>query len=197
MFTSGNVRFNGRWASASFNPGWGEPGEWYLSFSDGTSLRIDNIEGMGDQEKYLSKLSADVYRDKVITSNWIHEGTSDDVLKMMLEYVGYNDNARREDVQNLQKMKALVVESAAYLVKDLDTDDYSVMETIKRSRKFKKVLEETLEIVEFLHHCIRVYDALKAGESVGANWSNESFLKNFPDSPYVDRIRKLMEDPNY
>ena len=197
MFTSGNVRFDGKWASASFNPGWGEPGEWYLSFSDGTSLRIDNVEGMGDQEEFLSRLSADVYRDKVIINNWLHEGTQDDVLKKMLEYVGYNDAARQEDVRNLQKMKALVIESAAYLVQELDTDDYSTMETVKKTRKFKNVLEDTLDIAEFLHHCIRVYDALQAGEPVGANWSNESFLKNFPDSPYVHRIRKLMEDPNY
>ena len=193
MISSAMLQANDKWASMSYNPGWGEPGEWSLSFSDGSSLRIDNAEGMGNQEEYLRKFTADKYRDAVITNNWIRCGDEDDVLRIMLEFVGYDEACRLNDLQNIEKLKQLSLESFSDIIKDFGTSAYRSYETDVKNRKFNNVFTKALDIAEILHKYIFVYDELKAGKSVGMNWSNESFLREFPDSPFAPKVRELME----
>lgn len=192
MIKNARLTFNDKWVSAMFNPGWGEPGEWYLNFSDGSSLRIDNTENMGNQERYLATLTADKYRDEIIKDDWRTTGSHGDVMRIMLNYVGYNDARRLEDLHTLEEMKRMIVEGFAYTVETIGTPEYSSYELYLKNQRFQTTFKEALEIIDFTHECLSVYDHLQAGTPVGLNWSNESFLR---DSPYAARVQELSQLP--
>jgi hypothetical protein len=189
MIYHGALEANGKWASAMFNPGWGEPGEWYMRFSDNTSYTIDNVEGMGNQERYLGFLSADKYRDEVIRNNWKLVGNSDDVVARVLQFVGYDEQDKKTDEQRIERAKAVVLEFAQHAV-----DSFGSGSSSSDAVKFDSIFKEAEWIASTAAVRIRVYDALKNGETVGMGWSNESFLRDFPDSPYVARIKQMMQE---
>lgn len=194
MNFSGVTIANGEAVMVQFNPGWGEPGEWYLSFGDKTQLTIDNCEGMGNQEEFLNRLSADKYRDAVIESNWRTLGHTDDVVRIALEYVGYNDASREEDLAKAEFQLKKLREAIQAVNTGLEADDVSMKVIEKSVNTIESVFKDIKEYVENCYHRIRVYDALKAGNEVGASWSNESFLRDFPDSKYTPQVKKFLEE---
>lgn len=193
MHFSGVTIANDKAVMVQFNPGWGEPGEWYLSFSDKTQLTIDNCKGMGDQEKFLDGFSADQYRDTLIAKNWVTVGETDDVIRIVLEYVGYNDDNRKEDqdkiVFQLEKLRE-VVRNINSSIENQNADVKSIAVGI---HNLDRIFNDIKEYIENCQDRIRVYDALNAGETVGSSWSNETFIRDFPNSKYAPRILEAMK----
>lgn len=194
MHFSGVSIANGKAVMAQYNPGWGEPGEWYLNFSDKTQLTIDNVEGMGDQESYLKRLSGDKYRDAVILSNWETLGNSDDVVRKTLEYLGYNDANRAEDKKRLDQEASKIRVIAQSITGTLEENDFSLEALSKNVKDLERSLKESTQFISSCHDRIRVYDELNAGNKVGFSWSNETFIRDFPKSNLLPRVKKLMND---
>lgn len=194
MNHSGTTAKNDKEVIVMFNPGWGEPGEWYIQFSDGSGARIDNVEGMRGQQGYLDMLSADKYRDEIIKTNWSTVGSKDDVVRIVLEHVGYNEANKQEDLESLKQAGRILREYVKAMTTGIDTIAFSLKEYRTNSQKFARILKEIEEMIEICHDRIRVYEALKDGKTVGMGWSNESFLRDFPDSPYVPRVKQLMQE---
>lgn len=192
MTFSGINLANDKGVHVQYNPGWGEPGEWYLHFSNREQRTIDDVSGMGPtQEAYLERLSADKYRDAVIESNWKNLGDADDVIKIVLEYLGYNDENRAEDVRRITFATGQLKELASNITDVLDAQDFSLQRIKNDVTKFSNELNNSAEFLEAAQSRIRVYDALKAGKQVGLSWSNETFIRDFPKSPIADRIKEL------
>lgn len=193
MNFSGVTVVNGQAVMVHYNPGWGEPGEWYLSFDNKTQLTIDDYSGMGNQEEYLNRLSADKYRDAIIDSNWERVGNLDDVIRLVLDYVGYNDDSRAEDFAKAEFQLKKLREAIQAVNTGLEADEVSMKLIEKSVNTIELVFKDIKEYVENCYHRIRVYNDLKSGEKVGASWTNESFLRDFPDSKYVPQIKKALE----
>lgn len=192
MTFSGMNLANQKGVYVQYNPGWGEPGEWYLDFSNREQRTIDDVSGMGPtQEAYLERLSADKYRDAVIESNWKNLGDADDVVKVVLDYLGYNDDNREEDQKRIDFAAGQLKALASNIIEALEAPDFSVHHIKNEASTLSKELNDSAEFIEAAQHRIRVYDAVKAGEKVGLSWSNETFLRDFPKSPIADRIREL------
>lgn len=195
MNYSGTTEANGKHVNVMFNPGWGEPGEWHIAFSGGENgLNIDNVDGVRSQEEYLNMLSADKYRDKIIETNWSTVGNNDDVIRIALEYVGYNDENKTLDLETLRQAGEILREYVKAMTTGIDSLDFSARTFRENSKKFERILQECEYLIETCHDRIRVYDAMKAGNPVGMGWSNESFLRNHATSPMIHRVKTIMQE---
>lgn len=193
MNFSGATITNGEGVMVHYNPGWGEPGEWYLTFGNKTQMTVDDYNGMGNQEEYLDRLSADKYRDAVIDSNWEKIGNVDDVVRIVLEYVGYNDDSRAEDLAKAEFQLKRLREAIQEVTTGLEADIVSMREIANGVNAIEVTFKDIREYVENCYHRIRVYDALKSGDISGPSWSNESFLRDFPESKYAEQVKKALE----
>jgi hypothetical protein len=197
MDFSGLTIANGKKAFVMFNPGWGEPGEWYVSLDDGVSLCIDNAEGMGgNQVEFLSNISSDEYREIYFKNNWSTVGTFDDVVRFVLEYVGYNDDNEAEDKEHLDKALATIKAFSEAVTRSLEPAYFNLAKSLEATRKFKQKLEDASAPIEAAQDRIRVYNELKQGNPVGRNWSNESFLRQFPNDRFAPLAEKYLKKDN-
>jgi len=193
------MRFQGifggplKWVSVRYNQGWGEPGEWHLQFSDGTEVTIDNVEDFKHQTQYLGFLSADKYRDDVIRQNWSLVGNEEDIIRKTLEFLDYDENNKKADEQRLEANKLVVLEMAQQIVDGM-TLERLVEAPSPTMPTFQSLIDDARQDALLCLQRLHVYNALKQGRDVGKGWSNESFLRDFPDSPYVPRIRQLMKE---
>lgn len=194
MNFSGLTIANGKKAYVMFNPGWGEPGEWYISLDDGRSVCIHNVEGMGgNQMEFLSHIVSDEYRETYFKENWAKVGVSDDVVKFVLEYVGYNDDNEAEDKKNLDNALARIKAFSESITLSLEPAYFSLAKTLEEARKFKTKLEDASAPIEAAQDRIRVYNELKRGNPVGRNWSNETFLREFPNDRFAPLAEKYIK----
>lgn len=193
MQYTGMFGTSGKWVNVRYNPGWGEPGEWYLQFSDGNEITIDNVEAFKGQEEYLGYISEDKYRDEVIWQNWAGVGNSDDVIRRVLEFVGYNDASRNSDVERLEANKLVVFEMAQQIVDGMTLDGLSKVEA-PVAPSFQSLISDAQSDAGLCLQRIHIYDSLKQGREVGIGWSNESFLRDLPDSPYAPRVKQIMKE---
>ena len=193
MHFSGVSIANGKAVMVQYNPGWGEPGEWYVNFSDKSQLTIDNVEGMGNQETWLKGLSEDKYRDEIIRTNWETCGNSDDVVRKVLEYLEYNDANRDEDQKRIDYAAAQIGAIARQITGTLEEQDFSLDAIAKDVNNLERSLKESTEFITASHYRIRVYNLMKAGQKVGLSWSNESFLRDFPKSNLTPKVKQVMK----
>lgn len=197
MNFSGLTMANGKKAYVMFNPGWGEPGEWYISLDDGSSICINNVEGMGsNQIEFLSHIVSDEYRETYFKNNWSKVGVSDDVVRFVLEYVGYNDDNEAEDKDHLEKALARIKALSEAVTRSLEPAYFNLAQSLEATRKFKQKLEDASGPIEAAQDRIRVYNEIKRGNPVGRNWSNETFLKQFPNSEFAPLAKKYLEKEN-
>lgn len=198
MTFRGLTMANGKKVFVMFNPGWGEPGEWYLSLDGGVSLCIDNVEGMGgNQIEFLSHIVSDEYREKYFKNNWSTVGVSDDVVKFVLEYVGYNDDNEAEDKNNLENALARMKAFAESITRSLEPAYFNLSKTLEETQKFKAKLEDVSGPIEAAQDRIRVYNELKQGNPVGKNWNNATFLDQFPNSEFAPLAKKYLEKEKF
>jgi hypothetical protein len=177
---------NGKAVMVHYNPGWGDPGEWYLNFSDKTLRVIDDPAGMGkDQLDYLNRLNGDKYRQRLFDCDWNTLGNSDDVVRIVLEYLGYNDDNLKEDEQRLafeaEKIRGIAQEITA----TLSGNDFSLEALNGNVNDLNRQVNDSKEYIEAIHYRIRVYRLLKEGNPVGVGWNNASFLRDFGNSEYA------------
>lgn len=182
-----------KWVSVRYNSGWGEPGDWHLQFSDETTVTIDNVETFKDQATYLAFLSADKYRDEVIRQNWSGVGNNEDVIARTLNFLGYDEASKAADEQRVEANKLVVFEMAQQIVDGMTLEGL-VAEPTLATPSVHTLITDAQQDAFFCLQRIHVYDALKQGREVGIGWSNESFLRDFPDSPYVPRVKQLMKE---
>lgn len=194
MNFSGLTIANGKKAYVMFNPGWGEPGEWYISLGDGSSICIDNAEGMGGtQLEFLSNFVSDDYREAYFKNNWSRVGVSDDVVRFVLDYVEYNDDNEAEDKELLEKALGRIKARSEEVTRSLEPAYFNLAKSLELTRKFKEKLEDASGPIEAAQDRIRVYNEVKRGNPVGRNWSNETFLKQYPNSEFAPLAAKYLE----
>lgn len=180
---NGFVSYNSKAVSVMHNPGWGEPEEWYLTFSDGTRKTISNPEGMGkDQLDYLNRLTADKYRHEILANNWAELGNKEDVIKVVLDYLEFNETNAAETYSDLKKFHITIdhdlqdIAESMYMKMSTADDIIRDLENTK-----KKVLSMRDELMT-LSYCLQVYEKIKKNEPVGTGWNNASLVANFGET---------------
>lgn len=180
---NGFISYNGKAVSVMHNPGWGEHEEWYLSFNDRTTRTISNPEGMGkDQLDYLNRLTADKYRHEILENNWSELGNAEDVIKIVLEYVGFNDVNATDAYDDLKKFHIAIdhdlQDIAESMYMQMATADDIIRDLENTKKKVLSVRDEAMA----LSYCLQVYEKLKKNAPVGTGWDNASFVANFGDT---------------
>lgn len=194
MHFTGLTVANGKKVYVSFNPGWGEPGEWYLSFDDGSTLTFDNADGMGaNQVEFLANISNDEYRAGYFERNWNNVGVSDDVVRVVLEYVGYNDNNETVDQEQLEFALARLRSMSENIINSLVPAGFSLNHVLTEAKKFENKLKEASIHIDAIQARIRVYNELKSGKTPGRGWTNKLFLEKFPNHKFAPLAEKFLE----
>lgn len=181
LFRGGTIQANGKSASISFNPGWGEPGEWNIFFVDELGKRdgdltLDAADSFPSQENYWLSLryGREHYPEKFVNYEWEKEvGNYEDVIRIALEYTGYNDDALAKNTALQTRTLAVLKESIADLSNSCN-DIESFGSAVDKVEKLAKFIEQIRDEWNSMETCIAVYRALKDGKQVGCGWTAET-----------------------
>lgn len=181
----GVTSFNQKVVTVTHNPGWGEPEEWYLTFDNGTSLVINNPEGMGkNQLDYLQRLTADKYREEILQTNWAGIGNVEDVIKTVLDYVGYNEVNSLKDYRTLHKFNVAVDQSLQDIAEGLHMNNGTIDHVIRDLEKMKNMLAGIRDQISVVSYRLDVYRKLQKNEPVGIGWNNATLFANYKDTTW-------------
>ena len=177
-YRGGTINANGKSASISFNPGWGEPGEWNIFFvnelgkHDG-DLTLDAADSFPSQENYWQHMSygRERYPEKFVNYEWEKEvGNYEDVIRIALEYTGYDDVALAKDIALQTRTLGVLKESIADLSNSCN-DIESFGSVADKVAELSKFIEKISDEWSALETTIGVYKALKDGKKVGCGWT--------------------------
>jgi hypothetical protein len=181
LYRGGAIHANGKSVSISFNPGWGEPGEWNIFFvnelgkRDG-DLTLDAADSFPSQENYWQHMSygRERYPDRFEHYDWATSvGNYEDVIRIALEYTGYDDDALAKDIALQTRTLAVLKESIADLSNSC-TDIESFGSVVDKVTELSKFIEKISDEWNALDTSIAVYRALKDGKQVGCGWTAET-----------------------
>lgn len=192
---SGITTVKGKTVLVSYNPGWGEIGEWYILYPNGHRVTVDDMEGFAkDQYDCLLKFSDDTFREKLLRCNWETVGTNDDVVKRALESVGYDEDSRMEDEDRIQQIQQEINEVVADLTTYVNSIDFDVSGTKKKMMLLDQALQFNAEEIETINNRMRVFDLMEEDVEVGLNWSNKTFLRDFGDTDLARRFKNILQN---
>jgi hypothetical protein len=180
-YRGGAIHANGKSAYISYNPGWGEPGEWNIFFAnelgkrDG-GLTLDSAEAFQSQQSYWNALAYGRERRPEMFENYNWEtevGNYEDVIRIALEYTGYDDDALAKDITLQNRTLAALKKSIVDLSNSCtDIESFgSVVDKVEELSKFIKKIENEWNSLEV---SMAVYRAIKDGKQVGCGWTAET-----------------------
>lgn len=180
-YRGGTISANNKSASISFNPGWGEPGEWNIFFvnelgkRDG-DLTLDAADSFPSQENYWQHLSygRERYPEKFENYKWETEvGNYEDVIRIALEYTGYDDDALTKDIALQNRTLVALKESIADLSNSCTGIESfgSVVDKVEELSKFINGINDNWNALEIT---MAVYRAITDGKQVGCGWTAET-----------------------
>lgn len=191
---SGVVKENNKSVGVYYNPGWGEIGEWYMLYSDGHKVTVDNMEGFADnQYDCLMKYTSDEYREKLILCNWETVGNNDDIVRRVLEFVDYDDDSVLEDDRLIQEIQEKISDKILDLGTHVNSVDFNVRTTEKKLSDIDAYVKDYASVIDAINHRMRVFDMLSEGKPVGLNWSNETFFRDYGDTVLAKQFKHLVE----
>jgi hypothetical protein len=178
-YRGGVIHAHGKSAFISFNPGWGEPGEWGITFVNDElgktegGLTLDAAEAFSSQQKYWDSMSYGRERNPAHFENynWATEvGNYEDVIRMGLEYTGYDDEALAQDLALQDRMLAAIKHGVDDLSNGpIDIADFDSLAT--KAEELARFIKQMSDEWHSLEACIAVYRALKDGKPVGCGWT--------------------------
>lgn len=181
IYRGGEIHANEKTASIMFNPGWGEPGEWNISFlneqgkPDGY-LVLDSAEAFGSQQKYWDALAYGRERQPTRFENYKWEtevGNYEDVIRFALEYTGYDDTALARDIA-LQNQTLLALKESIADLSNICTDIESFGSVVDKVEELSKFVEKIRDEWTALETTMAVYRKLRDGKHVGCGWTAET-----------------------
>lgn len=180
-YRGGTISANNKSVSISFNPGWGEPGEWNIFFvnelgkRDG-DLTLDAADSFPSQENYWLSLryGREHYPEKFVNYEWEKEvGNYEDVIRIALEYTGYDDEALAKDIARQDRTLVALKGSIANISNSCN-DIASLGSVMDKVAELSKFIEKISDEWNALETTIAVYRALKEGKQVGCGWTAET-----------------------
>lgn len=190
----GSISANGKTATVSYMPGWGDPGEWHIRLGEDDEFSISLMPNPENQLQFLSMLAADKYILQIADNDWKEVGDEDDVIRICLEYTGYNDANRAEDEALILKTEKIIEEIISKIrVYTMITSNLDLAELAKIVNEGNSAVNDLKDSINKLQKVLKVYDALKEGKPVGTGWSNETLLRDFPDSREAQLISKHLQ----
>ena len=180
-YRGGTIRANNKSALISFNPGWGEPGEWNIAFvnefgkSDGY-LTLDAADSYSSQQEYWNfmKYGREHYPEKFDNFDWAATvGNYEDAIRIGLDYTGYDDNALERDLALQNRVLAGIEQTINDLADDpVDAEHLNTLAAkVEAISQFMKKIGDDWTALET---CIAVYRALVEGKPVGCGWTAET-----------------------
>jgi hypothetical protein len=177
-YRGGVIKANGKSVAISFNPGWGEPGEWNISFLSESGkpdgyLTLDSAEAFGSQQKYWDALAYGRERqpEHFVNYKWETEvGNYEDVIRIALEYTGYDDEAMARDIALQNRTLAALKEAVADLSNSCNGIE-SFGTVVDKVEELSKFIQSVQDEWNALDTTIAVYRKLKDGQQVGCGWT--------------------------
>lgn len=190
----GSISANGKTATVSYMPGWGDPGEWHIRLGEDDEFSISLMPNPDNQLQFLSRIAADKYILRIADNNWKEVGDEDDVIRICLDYTGYNDDNRAEDEALIAKTEDIINEIITKIrVYTMITYNLDLNDLAKIVNEGNAAVNNLKDSIEKLRKVINVYDALKEGKPVGVGWSNETLLRDFPESREAKLISEHLQ----
>lgn len=136
IYRGGTISANGKTAVITFRAGWGDPGDWDIDF----------------------------YRDKTPCSSLtIHEDdgiTADELIRLGLEFTGYDDTAMAEDLAFLATSREEILRESENL-SDLCSQNVPFENVIDHLRKINNVAGKLSDQCLRIEAHIAVYKAIR------------------------------------
>lgn len=189
----GETRFNGKAVRASYNQGWDTPGEWGVSFDDGRYFVVDEARALkpknqldflryvlrdGAEAPYVTKYIQDLF-----DANWDVVGSSEDVIRISLQHVGYNSSNAAEDVKTVKKIRSKLSsqfsELGDFFIGEELPSEADARLFVSELAAYQKLVEQEMKEVSVSQARLDVFAKLQAGEPVGVGWTNETFWNDF------------------
>lgn len=205
------------WASISYQSDWGGGGgQWYLHRSGMDSLVLEDPAAVNayNQLEYLQALSSEKYIFAVVDSDWQGLGNSDDAIYRALQHVNFSD----EDAQKyLEVINSLTQLEASILERIKGTSEVinEILADISPTSRFSDIPVPGTDMARGFYQSgnlfassvanlrdtyagiINVYQAVKHGNPIGLQWSNQRFLHDFPDTHEADIVSAHLEGKTY
>ena len=205
MEFNGTTSFNGKQITAMYIAGWGEPGSWQLSSDDNEDMIVEDVEPYKQtQEQNLEYLlgrtkenaqdsgDAEEYIREIFQNDWKKLGSNEDVIKICIQYVGYNDSNEKEDLSDLVSLTnelASSIEELALTVRN-EIFNYNAFEPTLRQRKILwNALSTRLDVIR---QRLDVYSKIKAGDKVGLGWTNKTYFKAVKGTDAETMVRRIL-----
>ena len=212
------AHFNGKTVEVNLHTEWSSPSYWILKFDDGKKLKVNEAWNNGSSTQFTTfsfyhynkdwddkEFQADII--EAFRENWDNYGNSEDVLRIIFKYVGYNAQNVEQDKAIIRKLEEdvvfateraykeidrLVVDSETFKPKDFDFEEFeTILDELKAFGRAKQ------DMIAVSKERIAFFNRLEAGEEVGVGYTNASFWKNFAGSDEGVAVHKILEDNGY
>lgn len=182
MFKNGD-----KLVSVMFDPGWGDPGQYNIQSTKYGYLTADYVyplDVQAGQANFLTRY-VDEYKPKVIEQNWSRCMTDGDVALYVIDALDMDDKLFFEYLNSVRETQAefsMAFSNFGLIADRMNIDKAeSSIKTLEQKLKTWKNLENTFGVL------VQAYDI---GSAYGLGWSNETFVRDFPDHPLADLARE-------
>jgi len=198
------TKFNGKKAKVEVFAYGNEPSTWTLTMDNNNELNIDDSKTYGQSQvesiAYLLKMyeaGDEEYGSrirKIFDLEWQECGSNEDVIKLALYYVGYNDENEKEDIAALAQLKQKLSNNIKKLAKSVITDiedsrEFSAVVNIER-----KAWDKLSYKIDTVSQRLNVYGKLKRKEQVGLGWNNATFFEAVKGTEMETKVRAILAD---
>lgn len=196
MSYRGSISANGKTASVSYMPGWGDPGEWHINLGDEDEYSIPLMPNPDvDQLQFLSHIAAEKYVREIFANDWKEVGDEEDVIRICLEYTEYNDVNRAEDEALIEKVESMIREVTLKIQEYASTTpNLDLAELTRIAGEGNRAVNDLKDTIRQTRKVMDIYDAMKAGDTVGLGWNNRTFLRDFPDTPEAKLLTQVLAE---
>ncbi|MBC9705250.1 MAG: hypothetical protein H9W81_09820 [Enterococcus sp.] len=188
------IRAKNKVAAFSYIPDWGAPGQWMVHLGAESSILLDDVSGLRSQHEQIERYVADRYILQVADENWSKMGDKDDAIRLCLEYTGYGEEERARDMKVIDALKRVVDQNRKdifEIIGSVTIDEVSSLQSVDAiSNEYR---DDMMREIAKREEIVNAYDRLDRGEQVGIGWTNETFLRDFPDTRAAELIRNRLK----
>jgi len=200
----GVTKFNGKKAKVEVFAYGNEPPIWTLTMDNNNELNIDDSKTYGQSQveliAYLMKMyeagdeeyGTRIY--KIFDLEWQECGSNEDVIKLALYYVGYNDENEKEDLAALAQLKEKLASKIEKLSKFVTTDIYDSREFSAVVDIERKTWDKLSYKIDTVSQRLNVYGKLKRKEQVGLGWTNATFFEAVKGTELEAKVNAILAD---
>jgi len=210
------VEANGKWVELVEKAEYDAPPTWHLKTPEGefrisvpmqaTQLElVKQYQRVYDSQKDIGIPISDDLMVELVESDWSFVGNEDDVWKFIFTSVGYDQQNLIEDksalkelvrhaAEQLETLKSDTVSSVDSFDPETDTNADDFFESTSGTlSEMTKLLAETKKSLKRYKVLLEAAERWVAKESMGLNWTNETFLSNYGETPEAKRLMDTYE----